>query len=406
MRTGTDEAARRAATDLAATGANAPSIPSSPGAALVQVTDRSQKVVASSPAIDGEPLAFRVEVAPPGTRPVLSTVAVAALDGATYRVAAVATSTGGYDVYVALPLAEVDQSTAQLAGTLAVGVPVLAVAFAALTWIFAGRALRPVESLRRQADDISLTDLHRRLEVPGTGDELQALGTTLNDLLQRLDESLTRQRQFVADAAHELRSPVAAIRSQSEVADHVSGASAPSVLSMESVRLTQLVDDLLALARIDAEPHHRRERLDLDEIVLSEIALVRPSAAVILDASGVSAAQVRGDPGQLARTVRNVLDNAVRYADERVTISLRTRSPHAELVIEDDGPGIPAADRDRVRERFTRLDDARTRSIGGVGLGLAIVDEVVELHGGQLHIEDAGPGARIVITLPLADGAD
>lgn len=216
-----------------------------------------------------------------------------------------------------------------------------------------------------------------------------------------------RARPAVLTAGDLVIDPAARTCTRGETeADHVSGASAPSVLSMESVRLTQLVDDLLALARIDAEPHHRRERVDLDDIVLSEIALVRPSAAVVLDASGVSAAQVRGDLGQLARTVRNVLDNAVRYADEHVTISLRTHSPHAVLVIEDDGPGIPAADRDRVRERFTRLDDARTRSIGGVGLGLAIVDEVVELHGGQLHIEDAGPGARIVITLPLADGAD
>lgn len=186
----------------------------------------------------------------------------------------------------------------------------------------------------------------------------------------------------------------------------MSGASGPSVLSMESVRLNQLVDDLLAPARIDAEPHHRRERLDLDDIVLSEIALVRQNAAVALDASKVSAAQVSRDSGQLARAVRNVLENAVRYASKRITISLQTRSSHAVLVIEDDGPGIPAAARDRVRERFTRLDDARTRSTGGVGLGLAIVDEVVEIHGGQLGIEDASPGTRIVVTLPLADGTD
>ncbi len=406
LRTSTDTAVRREAADLASTSSQGrpPRIPTSAGVSVVQITDGSKHVIASSSAIDGEPLAFRVPVTPPGEPPVASTVAVAALDGASYRVAAVSTADRGHVVYVALPLAEVDQSTAELAGTLALGVPVLALVFAGLTWIFAGRALKPVETLRLQAEDISLTDLHRRLEVPGTGDELQALGTTLNDLLERRDQALTRQRQFVADAAHELRSPVAAIRSMSEVADHVSGAGTATTLSMESVRLTQLVDDLLALARIDAEPRHFREQLDLDDIVLDEIALVKQHAVVTLDASAVSAGQVSGDRGQLARAVRNVLDNAARYATTGITIRLRTSDSHVVLVVEDDGPGIPEADRDRVRERFTRLDDTRTRATGGVGLGLAIVDEVVRLHDGSLSIEDARPGARIVITLPLADG--
>lgn len=405
LRVSTDTSVRREAADLASTSSDGspPRIPRSAGGSLVQVTDRSRIVVASSPAIDGEPLAFTVPVTPPGGTPEASTVAVRALDGATYRVAAVSTSDRGHVVYVALPLAEVDQSTAELTGTLALGVPLLTLMFAGLMWVFAGRALKPVETLRLQADDISLTDLHRRLEVPGTGDELQALGTTLNCLLQRLDEALTRQRQFVADAAHELRSPVTAIRSMTEVADHVSGASTASTLSVESVRLTRLVDDLLALARIDAEPRHRRERLDLDDIVLEEITLVRHHAAVGLDTSAVSAGQVRGDRGQLARAVRNVLDNAARYAATGITISLRTSGSLVVLVVEDDGPGIPEADRHRVRERFTRLDDARTRATGGVGLGLAIVDEVVRLHDGSLSIEDARPGARMVITLPLAD---
>ena len=407
LRTSTDSALRREATDLASTSLQGrpPRIPTSAGVSLVQITDRSNRVVDSSPAIDGEPLAFRVAVTPAGGHPEATTVAVSALDGASYRVAAVSTADQGHVVYVALPLAEVEQSTAELAGTLALGVPLLTLLFAGLTWIFAGRALKPVEILRLQADDISLTDLHRRLEVPGTGDELQALGTTLNDLLERLDQALTRQRQFVADAAHELRSPVTAIRSMTEVADHMSGKGTASTLSVESVRLTRLVDDLLALARIDAEPRHRRERLDLDEIVLHEITLVRQNAVVTLDPSAVSAGQVRGDSGQLARAVRNVLDNAARYAATGITVSLRTSDSDAVLVVEDDGPGIPEADRHRVRERFTRLDDARARATGGVGLGLAIVDEVVRLHDGSLSIEDARPGVRIVITIPLADTA-
>lgn len=411
LRASTDAAVRREVEDVAGTaaGPSPPRVPSTPGTGLVQITDARGRVVASSPVIDGEPLAFRVPITSgtSGTSGTHTTdprtVPVAALDDAPYRVAAV--STGGtttFHVYVALPLSEVNQSTTELAGALAVGVPLLAVAFAGLTWLFAGRALKPVETLRRQATDISLTDLHRRLDVPGSSDELQRLALTLNDLLERLDGSLSRQRQFVADAAHELRSPVAAIRTQAEVADHVAGLPAPSALAAESVRLTHLVDDLLALARIDAEPHYRRERVDLDDIVLTEASLLRERASVMVDTTKIAAAQVTGDAAQLSRAVRNVLDNAARYAVSRITISLQGNSSDAELVIRDEGPGIPETDRERVKERFTRLDDTRTRATGGVGLGLAIVDDVVTLHGGQLRIEDGAPGARIVIILPLA----
>jgi signal transduction histidine kinase len=281
-----------------------------------------------------------------------------------------------------------------------VGAPLLAVAFAVLIWVMAGRALRPVETLRRQAADIPLTDLHRRLTVPETGDELERLGATLNNLLDRLDRSLSRQRQFVADAAHELRSPVAAIRSQAEVDDHVNGLSSPSAVAVESARLTHLVDELLALARLDAEPQRRREVLDLDDVVLTEVSLMgRPDGPVIVS-SGVTAVQISGDTGQLSRAVRNLLENAVRYARSRVVVTLEAQGGDAVLVVSDDGPGIPESDRSRVLERFTRLEEARTRTTGGVGLGLAIVDEVVAAHGGVLAVEDAAPGARMVVRLP------
>lgn len=401
----TDASVRREASDIAATARDAtvPRIPSSTGTALIQVTDANGAVVASSPSIDGEPLAFPVEA--PQTRPALEprTVAVRALDGAPFRVV-VATSPGSpaYHVYVGHPLSEVDQSTAELATSLAAGVPLLVLFFAGLTWVFAGRALKPVENLRRQAAEISVSDLHRRLDVPGTGDELQRLGVTLNDLLDRLDRSLDRQRQFVADAAHELRSPVAAIQAQAEVADHVGGATSPSPMAMESARLAHLVDDLLALARLDAQPRHRQALLDLDEVVLREAGLVGQVAGPEIDTSGVSPVQVLGDHGHLARAVRNLMDNAGRYAASRVVVSLQAHRNEAVLVICDDGPGIPEADRERILERFTRLDDTRTRSTGGVGLGLAIVSEVVAAHGGQLAVEDGAPGARLVVRLPRA----
>jgi signal transduction histidine kinase len=405
LRTSTDVAVRLEASNVAAAtrGSSNPRLPPSARTALVQLTDSSGTVLASTPSIDGEPLVFRVPAPAPGQAGVPRTVEVRALDDARYRVAT--TTTRGlpsYRVYVGLPLAEVEQSVAELTASLAVGVPLLAAAFAGLTWVLAGRALRPVENLRRQAAQISLTDLHRRLEVPKTGDELQRLGTTLNTLIERLDRSLNRQRQFVADAAHELRSPIAAIRAQAEVADHVKGLTDPSALALESARLTHLVDDLLSLARMDAEPSRRRARIDLDDVVLGEVSLLRQSAGVVIDASGVSAVQVEGDVDQLARAVRNLLENAARYASSQIVVTLRAERDTAVLVISDDGPGIPAEDRKRVLERFTRLDETRTRSTGGVGLGLAIVDEVVAAHGGALSIEDAAPGARLVVRLPRA----
>lgn len=403
LRASTDAIVRRQASDIAATstGSRSPQVPSAAGTALIQITDDSGAVIASSASIDGEPLAFPVTAPYPEQAVKTRTVEVDALDGAPYLVAAVATNgVPSYHVYVGLPLAEANRSTAELATTLAVGAPLLAAAFAILIWVMAGRALKPVETLRRQAADIPLTDLHRRLTVPETGDELERLGTTLNNLLDRLDRSLSRQRQFVADAAHELRSPVAAIRSQAEVDDHVNGLSSPNAVAIESARLTHLVDDLLALARLDAEPRQRRDPLDLDDVVRTEVSLMgRPDGPVIVS-SGVRAVQVSGDAGELSRVVRNLLENAVRYAANQVVVTLEANGSDAVLVVSDDGPGIPEGDRTRVLERFTRLDQARTRTSGGVGLGLAIVYEIVAAHGGVLAVEDAAPGARIVVRLP------
>ncbi len=405
LRESTDAIARRQAADIAATAtdSSSPRVPSNVGTALVQITDASGAVIESSVSIDGEPLAFPVTPSRPGQPLETRAVEVSALDQAPYLVAAVTTEgVTPYHVYVGLPLTEANRSTAELATTLAVGAPLLALAFAVLIWVMAGRALRPVETLRRQAADIPLTDLHRRLIVPETGDELERLGSTLNNLLDRLDRSLSRQRQFVADAAHELRSPVAAIRSQAEVDDHVNGLTSPSAVAVESARLTHLVDELLALARLDAEPQRRREVLDLDDVVLTEVLLTdRPDGPVIVS-SGVTAVQIRGDTGQLSRAVRNLLENAVRYATSQVVVTLEAHDGEVVLAVSDDGPGIPEVDRTRVLERFTRLDEARTRTTGGVGLGLAIVDEVVAAHGGQLTVEDAVPGARIVLRLPRA----
>jgi signal transduction histidine kinase len=268
-------------------------------------------------------------------------------------------------VYVGMPLAEVNRSTSALITALAIGVPGLLALLGLLTWLFAGVALRPT-----------------------------------NELLHRLDTSLRRQRQFVADAAHELRSPVAAIRSQLEVGDTIDNDGVASALTQESVRLSQLIDDLLALARIDVSPGHRREPLDLDHLVYDEANLLRQRTDRVVDTHDIFACQITGDAALITRAVRNLLDNAARHAATRVAVSVRCAGATAELTVADDGPGIPESERTRVLERFTRLDDARARDTGGVGLGLAIVDDVVRIHEGQLIIAPNVPGTRITIKLP------
>lgn len=331
-----------------------------------QVVDASGGVVASSANVDGEPPVFNVEPVDAG-RPTVRTARVSAIDDAEYRVAAVLTDgSPQYRVFVGLPLGEAQGSTEALATALAIGVPALLAALALLTWFFSGVALRPSDQL-----------------------------------LERLDAALRRQRQFVADAAHELRSPVAAIRTQLEVDDSIQHGSVVSSLTQESVRLSHLVDDLLALARIDAEPHLRRETIDLDHLVFEEAQLLRARTDRVVDTRSITACQVLADPELIARVIRNLLDNASRHATSTVSITTAPEGQLARLIVADDGPGIPPAERKRVLQRFARLDEARTRDAGGVGLGLAIVNDVVRLHGGELSITDNKPGARITITLPL-----
>lgn len=364
-----DKTAESQATALAVAAASSPSPRVSTIVGLndvSQIIDPSGQVVAASANVEGERPVFDFAPARAGSAPAVRTVRARPIDNTEYRVAAVLTDgTPQYRVYVGLPLAEVTRSSNALATALAVGVPVLLTALALLTWLFAGMALKPT-----------------------------------NELLDRLDTSLRRQRQFVADAAHELRSPVAAIRSQLEVADTIENDGDPSPLTQESVRLSHLIDDLLALARIDAAPQHRQEPVDLDHLVYDEAKLLRERTDRIVDTRDIHACQVVGDAPLLARAVRNLLDNAARHATTRVTITVRSRGEDAELTVADDGPGIPVSDRIRVLERFTRLDDARARDTGGVGLGLAIVDDIVKIHGGRLTITDNAPGARVTMTLP------
>jgi signal transduction histidine kinase len=365
---------------------------------VVQVVDGEGAVRAASPGSSGTRLWFQT---PPRT-----SVVDGELPDGRGPARVLAEPVGDATVYVAGTLEDVDGSTSVLMRSLGAGVPVSTAVLAGLVWWLVGRVLRPVEDIRTEVDRINASRLDRRVSEPPAADEVARLAHTMNAMLDRLAGSAERQRRFVADAAHELRGPLARIRAELEVdAAHPGSADLPathaSVLA-ETGNLQRLVDDLLLLARGDvgvldvvgAGP------VDLDDVVERLAISRRAAGSPRIDTREVRPVQVPGDESQLGRAVGNLLDNAVRHAASAVTITLAEVQGGAVLTVADDGPGIPAADRDRVFERFTRLDAARSAD-GGVGLGLAIAADIAGRHGGTLTLEPVGPpGARFVLWLP------
>ncbi|GAB7072059.1 HAMP domain-containing histidine kinase [Mycobacterium hodleri] len=392
---------------------------------VVQVLDPRGTVLRSSGDLDGEP---RVFFASPGAgEPTLSTVTSEALDDGPYRVAALTatSSSGPVSVYVAAPTSPLTNSVTELGTALIVGAPVMVALLALIGWWLLGRALRPVDVMRRQAAAIPGTDLHGRLNTPASHDELGRLADTFNDLLGRIEAAADRQRRFVADVAHELRTPLAALRARLEIdlRHHSAGVADAEATSTQRVtlgqvtRLVDLVNHLLELARLDAGAHLHPRPMDLDDLVWEAARDAREYAAPRIDTTGISPVRVLGDPAALRQVVRNLLDNARRHARGTVTISLSigphrpssggpASPPMATLTVADDGPGVPASDRDRVFERFVRLDEARARDVGGAGLGLAIVADIVAAHDGQVWVEDNQPGARFHVQLPVLSTLD
>jgi signal transduction histidine kinase len=322
---------------------------------------------------------------------------------------ALPTARGELAVLAASPLEPIRQSVLAVRNNLLIALPILVGVVGLLTWVLAGRALRPVESIRREVEEISGTTLSRRVPVPTSADEVARLAATMNAMLDRLEDSASRQQRFVADASHELRSPVAAIRTELEVAQRTAAPEDwPAIaaqLLVEEARLERLIEDLLVLAALD-EPEHagRLETIALADVVTAtprEPAEDRPGIVVDL-ATDVA---VRGIPIQLERVVTNLVDNAVRHADRAVRVSLTSDGGTAVLEVDDDGPGIPVEDRTRVFDRFTRLDAHRSRGdgAGGSGLGLSLVRGIVAVHHGSVTIEDSPlGGTRVRVRLPLA----
>lgn len=294
-------------------------------------------------------------------------------------------------------------------GLLVLGVPLAVLLVCGVVWVAVGRALRPVEQMRREAAEITAAHLHRRLPEPAGDDEIPRLAATLNAMLERIDEGQRRQRQFVSDASHELRSPLATLRQVAEVARRHPDATTVDALAEDvgevEARMEALVAALLTLARLDDGGPARARPVDLDDVVHREVDRLRATpTAVRIDRSAVGAGQVDGDEVLLGQVVANLMVNAARHARGRIVVALQERDDAVVLTVDDDGPGIPVADRSRILDRFVRLDDARARDAGGSGLGLAIVADVVRVHGGQVRVGSSPGlgGARMVVELPVS----
>jgi signal transduction histidine kinase len=399
---GAENAARQRASDTAALVA-AGALSSTVDNRLVQVVDRGGHVLAASPELRDRPPLL---TAWPSAGPRVETVTAAA-DGESgdFLVVAVMSTLDGQAVavYAASSLDTVTDGVDATSSALLIAVPVLLVIIGAASWLLVGRTLRPVEAMRRQVAEITADDLDRRVPEPPAADELGRLASTMNAMLARLQRAHELERRFAGDAAHELRTPLAAMLTQLEVglahpADTDWLALARSV-HREGTRLDRLTDELLTLSR--ADDHRPFEPVDLDELVLSEVDLVRARGRVAVDLSALSAARLPGRPEDLRRVIRNLLDNAERHATSVITVGLTADTSVAELVVADDGDGIPEADRDAVFTRFHRLQPARDRDTGGAGLGLAIARGIVEAHGGRIWAAPVPAGADLHVRLPL-----
>lgn len=281
-------------------------------------------------------------------------------------------------------------------------VPALVVAASAgvgTRWLV-GRSLRPVDKMRSELEVITSSGVDQRVSTPRSGDELEHLGEAMNDTLARLGSAIAANQRFVADAAHELRSPITGVRAalELELARTDAGILEDSIRELD--RASRLVDDLLLLARGDGGGGRRIE-VDLDDLANDQARLVaRRFPEVSLERS-ISSVRVIGDPDALERVVRNMLENACLHGGGNVRIEVRVVGDDALCAVDDDGSGIPVADRQRVFERFARLDESRARSTGGSGLGLAIVAEVAYNHGGSIKIVDSPMGgARFECRIP------
>jgi signal transduction histidine kinase len=311
------------------------------------------------------------------------------------------------DVVVGSSLDPSRESVQTLRRSLLRGIPLLLLLVGVVTWLAAGRVLAPVESIRATMADISASDLSQRVPEPTGRDEISRLARTMNQTLDRLEAASDKQRAFVSDASHEFRTPLASMQAQLDVLlANPQQIDRPHVLQRlhdDARRLQHLAEDLLFLAvHDDRQRNPERALVDLDELLINAVEPIRARNAVKVDISKVEGGRVLGDASQLTRLLANLLDNAEQHAVDQISVELHTRDATVELVVADDGPGIPVVDRERIFERFTRLDAARQRPQGGAGLGLSIVKSIADAHHATIVVADSNHGARIVVTLAAA----
>jgi signal transduction histidine kinase len=407
------QAANVVAAQVGRAGASAAEV-TQPGAgeqALVQVIGGDGTVVAASPSIRGTPPLLSARPAPGRTVTLrASRLPVGEEDPFAVVVRGVRGPDGDAVVISAQSLESADRANTVLIRLLALGYPVLLLLVTATSYWLTGRALAPVEAMRRQVAGITATDLTARVPVPPSHDQVAQLAVTMNATLDRLAAATEAQRRFVADASHELRSPLATIRAAHEVAavhpEIADWSMVQADVLAEVGRLEKLVDDLLFLARSDERglPPERGE-VDLDDLVDDEACRLRRTTQLRIVVRG-RPVRVTGDRHQLARVLRNLTDNAARYAATCVELRLSSHNGEAVLEIVDDGPGIPPEERERVFDRFVRLDASRERSAGGAGLGLAIARELARAHGGDLVAVNARRGAHLRLQLGAHSGSD
>jgi signal transduction histidine kinase len=379
---------------------------------LVQVVSSNGDVVASTPNVSGEsPILSKL---PPTRLRIALTISDAPLDtGAPFRVIAepVTLPQGKGWIYVASSLDQVDAAVNQLTTLFIVAIPLGILIIGAIAWLAVRQSLRPVESIRRRAAAITSADLSQRVPIPSGSDEIAHLATTMNDMLARIERAAKRQRQFVGDASHELRSPLAALQIQLDVALSQSiqrDGSADLVAMRDQVgRMTMLIEDLLFLATSsEPAPMVLPARVDLDELVFEEANRLRALGGPTVATKVLNAIRVKGSFRDLSRMLRNLGDNAHDHAESMIEIILKADDGYAEIIVGDDGGGIAESDRERIFERFSRLDDSRVRDTrgGGSGLGLAISRQIAESSGGTIAVRsrtDGSRGTEFVVQLPL-----
>lgn len=374
--------------------------PTGPAGQYGELLEANGKPLGIGDSLHGVPLPVTVTTGGPVPR--LTTIQTGRFGP--LRVLEVQLGRGSAPVLVeAVQINQIAQATHSLTVGVAIGAPLLALVLSVLVWVITGRALRPVETARAAVASISDANLSTRIPSPRTGDEVERLVGTMNAMLDRQGAAIERELRFIADASHELRSPITAARAALESEAAGSDADASREVALRALgRLHDLADQLLVL---DSVTRGTSEVIpvDLDDLIFSYAGQLRPGTALHIDTSAVSGGQVYAKEVDIIRIIENLGSNAVRHVWSQVVLSLSESADQVELSVADDGPGVPDASKTIIFERFYRLDSDRSRAVGGAGLGLAIVRELTLKYGGSVRVEDASPcGARFVVRLPTS----